>query len=536
MKKLFLSMAAAACFAGVANAAPDPNFHIYLAYGQSNMGGTAEAQNADKVENPRFKIFASQKCSGKGRNTLGEVYPAVPSLFNCGNTISVADWFGRTMADSMPDVTIGIVPVAVGGASIKLFDKDQYSSYLSTAESWLVNYAKEYEPSGNVPKAIIDIAKKAQEVGVIKGIIFHQGETDGGYPDWPKIVKKTRDDFLSALGMSSDSVPFVAGELLREGCCYSKRVSELPNSMDNTYFASSEGLGGNGVDRYHFSHDAYVTLGKRYAEQMLKAINRAPVEPVPQKPFKGKAFAVPGKIEAEDFDIPGVGKGNDSYYDKDSQNHGDSDYRKDTGVDLYKKATGVVVGYNQADEWLEYTVNVAKSGEYNMIAAVVSDNGTASFKLSVDGEDITEKITVPRQEGGFENTDNFDKILTTVKLTEGEHILRLTVTGDWFDIDYLQISEPGPEACPTDGDGCPDWCPDGSWSTNCEDAILSKVVGVAHGKQSYNAFDMNGKFMKRIDVVGDNFEAGMKSVGFRQGTYVLQAVGAVSRAYKVTVK
>lgn len=544
MKKLFLSMAAAACFAGVANAAPDPNFHIYLAYGQSNMGGTAEAQNADKVENPRFKIFASQKCSGKGRNTLGEVYPAVPSLFNCGNTISVADWFGRTMADSMPDVTIGIVPVAVGGASIKLFDKDQYSSYLSSAEGWLQNYAKEYEPSGNVPKAIIDIAKKAQEVGVIKGIIFHQGETDGGYPDWPKIVKKTRDDFLSALGMSSDSVPFVAGELLREGCCYSKRVSELPNSMDNAYFASSEGLGGNGVDRYHFSHDAYVTLGKRYAEQMLKAINRAPVEPVPQKPFggvdasgaatAGEPWTIPGKIEAEDFDIPGVGKGNDSYYDKDSQNHGDSDYRKGTGVDLYKKGDKIVVGYNQAGEWLEYTVNVAKSGEYQMIAAVASDNGTSGFKLSMDGEDITENITVPRHELGFDNSGDYDKVLSTVKLTEGKHILRLTVTGDWFDIDYLQISEPGADACPTDGDGCPDWCPDGSWSTNCEESIPFKVVGVAHGKQSYNVFDMNGKFMKRIDVVGD-LETGLKAMGFNKGVYMLQAVGTAQNQ-KVFVK
>ena len=166
-----------------ANAAPDPNFHIYIAYGQSNMGGTADAQSADKAENPRFKIFATQKCSGKGRNTLGEVYPAVPSLFNCGNTISIADWFGRTMADSMPDVTVGIIPVAVGGASIKLFDQDQYASYLSSAESWLQNYAKEYASDGNVTKTIIDIAKKAQQVGVIKGFIFHQGETDGGYPD-----------------------------------------------------------------------------------------------------------------------------------------------------------------------------------------------------------------------------------------------------------------------------------------------------------------------------------------------------------------
>ena len=266
---------------GTIYAAPDPNFHIYIAYGQSNMGGTADAQSADKVEHPRFKIFATQKCSGKGRNTLGEVYPAVPSLFNCGNTISIADWFGRTMADSMPDVTVGIIPVAVGGASIKLFDQEQYASYLSTAEDWLKNYAKEYASDGNVTKTIIDIAKKAQEVGVIKGFIFHQGETDGGYPDWPKIVKKTRDDILKALDMSSDTVPFVAGELLRDGCCYSDRVSKLPETMDNTYYASSEDLGGNGVDRYHFGHDAYVTFGKRYAEQMLKAVNRTPVDSIP---------------------------------------------------------------------------------------------------------------------------------------------------------------------------------------------------------------------------------------------------------------
>ena len=44
-----------------AEAAPDPNFHIYIAYGQSNMGGTAAAQSADKAANPRVKIFASQK-------------------------------------------------------------------------------------------------------------------------------------------------------------------------------------------------------------------------------------------------------------------------------------------------------------------------------------------------------------------------------------------------------------------------------------------------------------------------------------------
>ena len=486
--KLPKVIAGAACALGFSTfgtiyAAPDPNFHIYIAYGQSNMGGTADAQSADKVENPHFKIFATQKCSGKGRNTLGEVYPAVPSLFNCGNTISIADWFGRTMVDSMPDVTIGIIPVAIGGASIKAFDKDQYASYLASAETWLQNYAKEYASDGNVYKTIVDIAKKAQEVGVIKGFIFHQGETDGGYADWPKIVKKTRDDILTALNMSSDTVPFVAGELLRSGCCYSDRVSKLPNTMDNTYYASSEGLEGNGVDRYHFNHDAYVTFGKRYAEQMLKAVNRAPVEPVPQKPFKDAAFEIPGKIEAEDFDIPGVGSGNDSYKENDSENHGDSDYRDGTGVDLYKKATGIIVGYNQEGEWLEYSVNVKEAGGYAFYASVASANETSSFQMSLDGENITDVISVPKNEGE-DNYDDYSKVFANVILDAGEHILRFTVTGSWMDVDYFQFESQIPcleEPCSTE--------------------TIAKFNAPTKA-ENYRIFDMNGSYLGMVRATG----------------------------------
>lgn len=431
---------------GTLHAAPDPNFHIYIAYGQSNMGGTADAQSADKAEHPRFKIFATQKCSGKGRNTIGEVYPAVPSLFNCGNTISIADWFGRTMADSMPDVTVGIIPVAVGGASIKLFDKDQYVSYLSTAEGWLQNYAKEYASDGNVYKTIVDIAKKAQQVGVIKGFIFHQGETDGGYPDWPKIVKKTRDDMLKDLGMSSDTVPFVAGELLREGCCYSDRVSKLPNTMDNTYYATSENLGGNGVDRYHFNHDAYVTFGKRYAEQMLKAVVRKPVEPVPQQPFgkieNGEAVAgepanIPGKIEAENYDINGVGSGNNSYKDDDSENKGGA-YRKD-GVDIEEIADGYAVGYTNEGEWLEYSVNVKATGDYAVKVRLASGSETSGFQLLLDDKELASSFTAPKTGEDWKTYEEVD--VGEVKLTEGKHVLKILIAGNYVNIDWLEFAD-----------------------------------------------------------------------------------------------
>ena len=169
------------------------------------------------------------------------------------------------------------------------------------------------------------------------------------------------------------------------------------------------------------------------------ALLRLVLKPVPRAPFKGEALAIPGKIEVEDFDINGVGQGNTTYNEKDTENHGDSDYRPGTGVDLYKKATGVIVGYNQAGEWLEYTVKVASTGTYTMNASVASANSTSSFKLSMDGKDITEEIAVPAATEGEDNYDEYNTVEAKVNLTEGEHILRFTVTGDWMDIDWIEF-------------------------------------------------------------------------------------------------
>lgn len=170
-----------------------------------------------------------------------------------------------------------------------------------------------------------------------------------------------------------------------------------------------------------------------------------PVEPEPQLPFKGEAFAVPGKIEAEDFDIPGKGKNEDgtsnqSYADADSENKGDSDYRKDDapGVDLYKKSGDrIVVGYNETGDWLEYTINVSEAGDYTFFAAVASANNTSSFQMFLDEKELTDKISVPQASSGEENYDDYNKVSANVTLPAGKHILRMDVTGDWFDIDYF---------------------------------------------------------------------------------------------------
>ncbi len=222
------------------------------------------------------------------------------------------------------------------------------------------------------------------------------------------------------------------------------------------------------------------------------------VDPEPQLPFKGEAIAIPGKIEAEDFDIPGKGKNedgssNESYYDADAENHGDSDYRRDTGVDLYKKATGVVVGYNNEGDWLEWTVNVKEAGDYTMFAAVAAAGSTSSFQLSLDGKELTGVITVPAAKSGEENFDDYNKVSANVTLPEGEHILRMDVTGAWFDVDYFTFVK-GKDATdpePIVGDDDPG-------TTG-----ISQVVEYdPNARQDYFVFDMHGVNMGVVSGYG----------------------------------
>lgn len=517
------------------HAAPDPNFHIYIAYGQSNMAGAGDIRNGiDNVEHPRYKMFATTECAGLGRPTLYELYPAIPPMFHCGEGLSVADWFGRAMADALPDVTVGIIPVAVGGTKIELFDKDKYAQYLNSLplpnDKYLIDWAKDYGSDGNAHARIVETAKKAMEVGVIKGFIFHQGESGSmNGNNWQAEVKKTRDDILEALGLSSDTVPFLAGGLEEQdagGCCWSfsrNNIKTLPNVMDNTYFVSSDGLSGNSKDSYHFSSASYEEFGKRYADEMLKHIKLGPVVLVPRSPYGENVVNIPGKIEAENFDVPGTGAANKTYNDSDSENRGKSTYRADdaSSADLYDKATGVILGYNQEGEWFEYSVNIKEAGDYTMFASVATDNSTSGFSLSIDGGTIVENI--PTSGTSF---DSFDFVKANVTLPEGEHILRMTVTGSWFDIDYFTFVK-GKDA--TD--------PEAYKTQNPESFTALKMA--SNTETTFFLFDLQGKQVARFNARGMDSAIRMVQEGMgnlRQGVYLLRHKGPAVIQQKIVYK
>ena len=250
---------------------PDPNFYIFLAFGQSNMEGQGDIEEEDKVGIPdRFKMMPAIEMPLVNR-TVGQWYTAVPPLCRQDNHIGPCDYFGRTLVENLPEeISVGIINVAVGGASIAIFDEDKCEAYLNTQE-WIKPTAAKY---GNNPfRVLINAAKKAQKSGVIKGILLHQGEGDNGDQNWPNNVKKVYDRILEELSLNEEDVPLLAGEVVSAdegGLCYAhnKIIAELPNVIENSYVISSSGCPSKG-DGYHFNTEGYRILGKRYGETML---------------------------------------------------------------------------------------------------------------------------------------------------------------------------------------------------------------------------------------------------------------------------
>lgn len=253
----------------------DPNFHIYLCFGQSNMEGNAAIEGKDRVGvDPRFMMMAAVDMPSSKRKK-GEWYTAYPPLCRDYTGLTPADYFGRTMVENLPEsIKVGVINVAVGGASIDLFDQDKCADYIKKEADWFKNYCSEY---GNDPyKVLVTMAKKAQQNGVIKGILLHQGCTNNGQKDWPVRVKRIYVRLLHDLGLNEEETPLLIGELLSQeqgGICWGHNnvIAKTHPVIPNSYVVSSKDCPG-ASDGLHFTAEGYRMIGKRYAEKMLELL------------------------------------------------------------------------------------------------------------------------------------------------------------------------------------------------------------------------------------------------------------------------
>lgn len=259
-------------FGGEPAPQPDPDFHVYLAFGQSNMEGFPGIEAQDKAGvDPRFQMLAAVDFADLGRRQ-GEWYPAVPPLCRSSTGLCPADFFGRTLVARLPArIRVGVLNVAVAGCRIEMFDRDAWQAYAATAPAWMARIIAEY--GGNPYQRLMDMARVAKRRGVIKGILLHQGESNTNDNEWPARVAKIYRNLLADLELDATAVPLLAGEVVsadQQGASASVNaiIAGLPKVIPTAHVVSSKGCEAR-ADHLHFTPAGYRELGRRYAEVLL---------------------------------------------------------------------------------------------------------------------------------------------------------------------------------------------------------------------------------------------------------------------------
>ncbi len=198
------------------------------------------------------------------------------------------------------------------------------------------------------------------------------------------------------------------------------------------------------------------------------------------------------KIEVENYDVGGSNK---AYYDVSIENGG-AKYREDR-VDIVADEFGnYMIGYTEAGEWLEYTVNVEEAKAYPFRARVSSGSESSSFQLFLGDKAITDTIKI-------ETTGDWDTYAeiegTTPAISSGEQVLKLLITGSYVNIDWIEFGE----------------------KTNS----ISKTFDLEkQGLQTYKVFSLQGQYLG--DIQSNSIQGCKREIHerFPVGKYVIRIV------------
>ncbi len=229
---------------------PDPDFHIYLLMGQSNMAGRGVVEGKyARAGSPRVISLDREGTWEPARHPLHFDKPTVAGV---GPGLS----FGIEMAKATRGKKIGLVPCAVGGTSIELWVPGAFDPATKT------------HPYDDAVARI----KLARQAGVIKGVIWHQGESDRlgeqvlRYADNLKeLISRIREE------TGDPSLPFIMGELspfMDNVDTLNGILHDIAREVPFTGVVTAEGMEHKG-DGVHLDSPSATELGKRYTKEMV---------------------------------------------------------------------------------------------------------------------------------------------------------------------------------------------------------------------------------------------------------------------------
>jgi hypothetical protein len=227
----------------------EDSLEIFLLIGQSNMAGRADLETYGKDTLDRVFLYTGKE---------GNEWDYASGPLNRYSTVrkelamqklGPGNSFAREMADAMPDNRIGLVVNARGGTSID-----------------------EWAPGSDLYIEALQRAGDASKFGAIRGIIWHQGESDVSRSEqyMDKLVHLITS-FRQDLGLPG--LPFVAGQLSEdkpERAVFNRMLLSLPSRLPFTAVISSEGT--STFDQTHFDAASQNLLGIRYAAEIKSLI------------------------------------------------------------------------------------------------------------------------------------------------------------------------------------------------------------------------------------------------------------------------
>jgi GH35 family endo-1,4-beta-xylanase len=161
---------------------------------------------------------------------------------------------------------------------------------------------------------------------------------------------------------------------------------------------------------------------------------------VPQGPYNNMVHPIPGTIQFEEYDLGGNGV---AYLD----NTPGSDvtpvvnYRTDEDVDIETctdAGGGYNIGYGTNGEWLEYTVNVQTTGNYDMDIRVACNGDGRTISFAMDNTTFANNMAIPNTAGWQTWTTTSVK---SIPLTAGQKVMRMTIGAtDYVNLNYVKFT------------------------------------------------------------------------------------------------
>ena len=290
---------------------------------------------------------------------------------------------------------------------------------------------------------------------------------------------------------------------------------------ENVFKNSPAGVGQNQAGQNtlqqsnnYYSDDVVNNAGIEKSFRYIRDIKEIPLADfngaVAQEPYKA-IFSIPGFVQLEDYDMGGQSV---SFYDKDFVNEGGA-YRED-GVDIVQvdsadASKGYAIGYTQAGEWLEYSVNVVTTGKFVFRASVADGLEGGSIRLFIDGKAVTDTVAVPQTEDWNTYTLMDGE---TSEIEKGDHVLRVQFTGSYVNIDWIQFALTKDEL----------------GTTGIRNVPTYSMNFLPNTDRSLKVFNASGRFVATLgNSAGLSVTETLKQAGLAKGIYLVRGMGKTLR-------